>query len=74
MKYRQFVDWCNQRACDGRWSYDTAVFCIKIVDCINSLPFWKRKRAWREIRDAVTRDVVSVIDEKIKMIGKEETP
>lgn len=66
MKYKEFVAWCNQRACDGCWSMETALYCIVIMRKIDSLPFWKREKEWRKIKDEVEKNVVSVIDAKIK--------
>jgi hypothetical protein len=28
MKYKEFVKWCNERACDGAWSIGTAMSCL----------------------------------------------
>ena len=44
MKYKEFVDWCNQRACDGCWSAGTALYCIEICETINAEHFWKREK------------------------------
>ena len=67
MKYKEFNDWCNQRACDGCWSMKTAIYCIGICETINHQPFWKRERIWKdEYEEDVVRDIVKVIDEKIK--------
>ena len=66
MKYKEFVAWCNQRACDGCWSMGTAIYCIKIMRNIDRLPFWKRQKEWLKIKDIVEAEVVSVIDAKIK--------
>lgn len=49
MSYKQFVAWCNERACDGGWSVGTAIACIGIMDTIRPLPFWKREKAWQKI-------------------------
>ena len=59
MTYREFRDWCNQRACDGCWGMREAMICIDICEEIQKLPFWKRKKKWREYE----RDVVSLIVE-----------
>ena len=48
MKYKEFVAWCNQRACDGLWGMNTALFCIEVVNHINKMPFWKRERVWKQ--------------------------
>lgn len=68
MKYKEFVAWCNKRACDGCWSMGTTLYCIGIMKKINSLPFWKREKEWQKIKDEVEKDVVSVIEAKIKQV------
>lgn len=70
MKYKEFVDWCNQRACDGCWSSKTAIYCINLCSYINSFAFWKREKIWKEQFEKVTvRDVVEVINKKRKEMG-----
>lgn len=68
MTFKEFNKWCNLRACDGRWSANTATYCIAICREINVLPFWKRKKAWGEVKDFIEKEVVQVIDEKIASI------
>ena len=68
MTYKEFVCWCNERACDGRWSAGTAMYCIDTVNRINALPFWKRRKEWLKVKDEIERDVVSVINEKIQVL------
>jgi len=48
MSYKQFVAWCNERACDGQWSIGTALACIGAMDMIRPMPFWKREKAWQK--------------------------
>ena len=70
MKYKEFVDWCNQRACDGCWSMNTAIYCIGVCETVNALPFWKRNKVWKEkYEEEVVRDVVEVINEKRREMG-----
>lgn len=68
MTYKEFVAWCNARACDGCWSMGTAIYCIDIMRKINRLPFWKRKKEWLKVKDAIETDVVSIINAKIKAL------
>lgn len=68
MTYKEFVSWCNDRACDGCWGMATAVYCIEVINNINSLPFWKRKKAWLKVKDTIETDVVSVINAKIQAL------
>ena len=68
MKYKEFVDWCNLRACDGRWSVIQAIRCIETMSMINSMPFWKREKEWRKIRDEIEKKVVAVVEKENKTI------
>ena len=63
MTYREFVSWCNERACDGCWDFDTATLCCRVIDIISQMPFWRRKKAWREIKDSV-ENVVSAVNKR----------
>ena len=68
MKYKEFFQWCNERACDGCWSSATAIYCIDIITKINKLPLWKREKEWQKISEFVVDNVVKVIDEKRKAV------
>ena len=73
MTYKEFDSWCNERASDGCWNFDTAIYCIKVLGEIKALPFWKRKKEWLKVKDEIERDVVSVINAKIQALkGGEE--
>lgn len=71
MKYKEFVKWCNERACDGYWSMPTAHFCIAIMDMINTKPFWKREKEWQNTyKDIVIKSVIEPIEKKIdELVG-----
>lgn len=30
MKFKEFVNWCNERACDGCWGMLEAIACINL--------------------------------------------
>lgn len=66
MTFKDFVSWCNNRACDGCWSMEAAIYCADIVRSIERLPFWKRKKAWLKIKNEVESKIVSPINAKIK--------
>ena len=73
MTYKQFNDWCNQRACDGCWGMNTAMFCIDIIKQIQSQPFWKRERKWRELNTeySIQNNIINPINNKIiEIYGK----
>ena len=70
MTFKEYEIWCNARACDGYWSYDTARFCIGVLQFIKSLPFWKRKEAWRKCASLMIRGVINPINQKICATNK----
>ena len=53
--FKEFMSYCNDRACDGRWSLNMAVVSIRAVNHVQSVkPLFGRKKArekkWEEIR------------------------
>ena len=48
MKFKEFAAWCNERACDGCWSINTAMNCVAVYDALRRVRFWKREKVWRE--------------------------
>ena len=72
MTFKEFNEWCNCRACDGRWSANTSIYCMAICRKISALPFWKREKAWDEVKDFIEKEIVQVIDKKIALIRASE--
>lgn len=48
------------------------MYCIAVMDAVNSAPFWKRKKVWNDFRDLVTNEIVDVINKKIEEYFKGE--
>ena len=58
MTYKEFRDFCNQRAADGRWGFYQAITCLNVVCKIESgnKGFFKKKKKeekWIELRGVV---------------------
>ena len=66
MTFKEFVEWCNDRACDGCWGMIEAMTCIDIISNIRKLPFWKRKKAWMEKQQQVLDEIVNPTNRKIQ--------
>ena len=47
MKFKEFENWCNERACDGRWGMLTVMVCIDLIGKVIKVPFWKREKFWK---------------------------
>lgn len=70
MKFREFVGWCNERACDGRWGMVEAITCIGIMQEVEEQHFWKREKYWKEkFESKVLSKIVNPIE---KMIAEME--
>lgn len=66
MSFKEFLDWCNQRACDGCWGLGTATLCIDIVRTVKNQPFWKRKKVWEELyKECGVGELVDAINKRI---------
>lgn len=74
MKYKEFVRWCNERACDGCWSFTVAMACIAIVNEVNSAPFWRRKARWNDlnVNNNIEKRIVKPINELIEKSRSED--
>jgi len=68
MTFMDFDKWCNDRACDGCWSMNTAIACINIVDKYNKIWFkWRREQIWNKSEDKIIAEqIVTEINQKIK--------
>ncbi len=74
MTYKEFLKWCNDRACDGYWGFTVAIDCASICDAIYAQPFWKRKKFWNEINkdNQIERIYINPTNQRIQQIlGKE---
>ena len=49
MKFKEFVNWCNERACDGCWGMLEAIVCINLINEIMKIQFWKRENFGKKI-------------------------
>ena len=74
MKYKEFIAWCNDRACDGCWGMEDSIYCLEIVKQVESKPFWKREKKWQELNagDIIEKSMVMPINHKIVEIFGED--
>lgn len=72
MEYKDFVRWCNQRACDGVLDYATYLICIAIMKEVESVPLDERDKLWRSVRADVEEKAVKPIEEYLKKLRGED--
>lgn len=72
MSFKEFVKWCNERACDGCWGPITAIYCINAINIIREKPFWKREKEWQKYNAEmkIVEKLVYPTNEKIKFIDE----
>lgn len=67
MTYKEFKKWCNKRASEGTWGTLQARYCIDIMCYINTYPFWKREKTWKEEYEYITYlQVIKPIEKILK--------
>lgn len=37
MNFKEFVQQCNEKACNGQWGIQEALLCIDIIDKVNDI-------------------------------------
>lgn len=66
MNFKEYVRWCNDRACDGYWDMLTAMTCIDIIATLKKIPFWNREKVWKnEYENRVLEEIIDPINTKI---------
>lgn len=74
MTYKEFKDWCNDRACDGMWHFHTFLACRDVIDTMESTIFFRRKKIWKKLEPEVMATIVeptnSRIEERLERMKK----
>ncbi|MGL5718073.1 MAG: hypothetical protein ACRCX2_34030 [Paraclostridium sp.] len=66
MTYKEFISYCNDRACDGRWGRNEASNCIAIIDIISSIEtkgLFKKRKTEKAREDAWQKLLVTIREE-----------
>lgn len=67
MKFKEFVNWCNKKACDGCWGMLEAMACINLINEIMKIQFWKREKFWKEnYEQQVLEEIINPIEKKLE--------
>lgn len=73
MKFKEFVNWCNERACDGCWGMLETIACINLINEIMKIQFWKREKIWKEnYEQQVLEEIINPIEKKLEGMNKND--
>lgn len=71
--YKEFKDWCNERAQDGQWGALVAMTSINILDKMKHVSFWKKRRVWREEYEAQASAIVDHTTRIAQKLAEQQT-
>lgn len=64
MTFKEFMEWCNDRACDGFWSRREV---LDILDDVRKKLPWRREKYWKKRYESrVTQQIVIPINKRIE--------
>lgn len=68
MTFKEFVAWCNERACDGCWGSNVVMLALDVIPLVNEVPFWKREKVWQKLNAwiGIEEQIVKPLEAKIK--------
>ena len=67
ISFKQFSEWCNKRAADGKWGMANAVECSTLCSDMYTVFFLKREKVWKEKYEPRMRELVNEIERKIEL-------
>jgi hypothetical protein len=67
ISFKQFSDWCNKRAADGKWGMTNAIECSQLCSDMYKIFFLNREKVWKEKYEPHMRELVNEIERKIEL-------
>lgn len=66
MKYKEFKKWVNDRWVGGYLSYEVYHAARLLIHDIDTMWFWERRQAWKNIEIEIVEHVVIPINQEIR--------
>ena len=74
MTFKEFVEWCNMRACDGLWGRYHVIIAIDVIKDVRKRPFWRREKYWKKhYKDSVVNQIVDPVNKEIERFCSNNT-
>ena len=69
MTFKEFMEWCNDRACDGVWNLREFMEVVDIVADVMKKRPWRREKYWKkQYESCVMQQIVIPINKRIEEI------
>ena len=66
MTFKEFMAWCNDRACDGFWSLREVMEVLDIASDVMKTRPWRREEYWKKQYEShVMQQIVIPINKRI---------
>lgn len=67
MTFKEFVEWCNDRACDGTWNLREVMVVVDIIEDVRKKLPWRQEKYWkRRYESRVMQRIVIPTNERIE--------
>ena len=67
MTFKEFMVWCNDRACDGLWSLREVMEVLDIVSDVMKTRPWRREKYWKKRYESrVMQQIVIPLNKRIE--------
>ena len=67
MTFKEFMKWCNDRACDGAWNLREVMEVLDIISDVRKKLPWRREKYWKKQYEFhVTQQIVIPTNKRIE--------
>lgn len=67
MTFKEFMEWCNDRACDGTWNLREVTAVVDVVNDVTKKCRWRREKYWKKRYESrVMQQIVIPINKRIE--------
>lgn len=67
MTFKEFMEWCSYRVCDGGWNLREVMVVVDIIADIRRRLPWRREKYWKKRYESrVMQQIVIPINKRIE--------
>ena len=66
MTFKEFITWCNQRACDGVWTFLESFYFRSVIYAIGRYCRKDREREWQFMYHSEAKEYIDAVEARMK--------